>query len=126
MLAHATAEMGRGWGFGLHEALDQTGAMVGPLLLSAMLHAKGRYPPAFTALLVPAILSLAALLTARRLYPRPRDLEVAVPKPEAKGIQGIFWPYLAAAALMAIGYADSSLIAYHFAKQGVMPPPIFP
>ena len=25
MLSHATAEMGRGWGFGLHEAFDQVG-----------------------------------------------------------------------------------------------------
>ena len=31
MLSHATAKMGRGWGFGLHEAMDQIGAM---LLLS--------------------------------------------------------------------------------------------
>jgi MFS family permease len=126
MLAHATTEMGRGWGFGLHEAMDQTGAMIGPLLVAAMLHARGSYPIAFTALLVPAILSLAVLLTARRLYPRPSDLEVAVPKPESAGIRGVFWLYLAAAALIAAGYADFPLIAYHFAKQSIMPPAAIP
>jgi hypothetical protein len=31
MLSHATTEMGRGWGFGLHEAMDQVGAVLGPL-----------------------------------------------------------------------------------------------
>ena len=30
MLAHASARMGRGYAFGLHEALDQTGAVTGP------------------------------------------------------------------------------------------------
>ncbi len=35
MLSYGTKEMGRGWGFGLHEALDQTGATIGPLLVSA-------------------------------------------------------------------------------------------
>jgi len=37
MLSHATKEMGRGWGFGVHEALDQTGALVGPLVVAAIL-----------------------------------------------------------------------------------------
>lgn len=35
MLSHATKEMGRGKGFGLHEALDQIGATTGPVIISA-------------------------------------------------------------------------------------------
>lgn len=38
LLSHATAQMGRGWGFGIHEALDQTGATLGPLLTAAVLY----------------------------------------------------------------------------------------
>ena len=34
MLSHAAKEMGYGWGFGVHEALDQFGAMFGPLLVA--------------------------------------------------------------------------------------------
>lgn len=30
ILSHATKQVGRGWGFALHEALDQVGAIVGP------------------------------------------------------------------------------------------------
>jgi MFS family permease len=37
MLSHATSEVGRGWGFGVHEALDQVGAILGPLLMMRML-----------------------------------------------------------------------------------------
>ncbi len=33
MLSHATTQMGRGWGFGLHEALDQVGATIGAMAL---------------------------------------------------------------------------------------------
>jgi hypothetical protein len=35
MLSHAASQIGLGWGFGLHEALDQTGAILGPLVVSA-------------------------------------------------------------------------------------------
>src|SRR4051794_6924922 len=43
MLAHASAEMGRGYAFGLHEALDQIGAMTGPLLIAGVLALGGDY-----------------------------------------------------------------------------------
>jgi len=53
------------------------------------------------------------LLGARFLYPRPEDLEPAAPSLAAKGLTGIFWVYLGGAALVAVGFADFSLIAYH-------------
>src|SRR5579863_3096843 len=34
MLSHAAKEMGYGWGFGVHEALDQSGALIGPLVVA--------------------------------------------------------------------------------------------
>jgi hypothetical protein len=38
MLSHAGKQAGGyGWAFGLHEALDQFGAMFGPLVVSAVL-----------------------------------------------------------------------------------------
>jgi MFS family permease len=122
MLAHATHEMGRGWGFGLHEAMDQTGALIGPLIVAAAVHVNGgQFRGAFALLLVPAILSLTVLLAARREYPRPHELEVVVPALEPHGIPRLFWIYLASAALVAAGYADFPLIAYHLAKASIMP-----
>ncbi|HEY9517464.1 MAG TPA: MFS transporter, partial [Gemmatimonadaceae bacterium] len=122
MLAHATAEMGRGWGFGLHKAMDQTGALIGPVVISAVLLATGgNYRTAFALLLVPALLSFIVLLAARREFPRPSDLEVATPEIEGRGIPRLYWIYLGASALVAAGYADFPLIAYHFAKDSVMP-----
>jgi len=37
LLSFGTQQMGRGWGYGLHEAMDQIGAVSGPLLVSAVL-----------------------------------------------------------------------------------------
>ena len=45
MLSHATAAVGHGWGFGLHEALDQAGAVIGPLAVAAVLAAGGIIGP---------------------------------------------------------------------------------
>ena len=121
MLSHATKEMGRGWGFGLHEAMDQIGAVLGPLLVAAVLYSKGSYRTGFAILLVPAFLALCMLLVNRFLYPNPRDLEVSVSRLEGRGFQRPFWLYLAAVALIASGYADFPLIAYHFKRASVAP-----
>src|SRR6185503_9752707 len=53
MLAHASAELGRGYAFGLHEALDQIGAMTGPLLIAGVLALGGDYRLGYGLLAVP-------------------------------------------------------------------------
>jgi MFS family permease len=116
MLSHAARQMGYGWAFGIHEALDQFGALFGPLMVAAILAHRGDYRMAFAALLVPALINLSLVLAARRLYPRPEDLEAEVPDVRAHGLPSIFWLYLSGAALVAAGFADYPLIAYHFHK----------
>ena len=122
MLSHATKEIGRGKGFGLHEAMDQIGAVLGPLILAGVIHFKGSYGTGYITLLCPAILAICVLLAARLLYPQPRNLEVSLPELETKGFPKGFWIYLAAVAAIAAGYADFPLIAYHFQKNLVASP----
>ena len=57
MLSHAGHKMGMGWVFGLHEALDQLGAMLGPLIVAGILYFKGSYQQSFAILLIPALFS---------------------------------------------------------------------
>lgn len=116
MLSHASKEMGLGWGFGLHEALDQLGALVGPLVVAAVLAHRGDYRTAFAVLVIPAVITYSLLIAARLLYPRPEGLEATVPDVHGKGLPRVFWIYLAGAALVAAGFADFQLIAFHFAK----------
>jgi len=120
MLSHATARTGHGWGFGLHEAMDQIGAMLGPSIVALIFYLKGGYKAAFGLLLIPALLALATLAAARFLYPRPRDFEESQEKQGKKGFPRIFWIYLAAVALLAAGFADFPLIAFHFHRVSVV------
>jgi MFS family permease len=121
MLSHAASQTGLGWGFGLHQALDQLGAVIGPLVVSLVLFVGSGYRTAFAWLLIPALMSMAVLLAARWLFPRPRDFELAPPPLEGTGLAPVFWVYIVAVAFIAAGYADFALIAYHFDKAQIMP-----
>ena len=122
MLSHAGNQMGMGWAFGLHEALDQTGAMIGPLIIAVALYFKEGYQFSFAILLIPALLALTTLLFARWFYPQPQDLEIEQNNLNTVGMDKSFWFYVAGAALVAAGYADFSLIAYHFQKKALLSP----
>jgi predicted MFS family arabinose efflux permease len=126
MLAHGTARMGRGWGFGLHEALDQTGALIGPLLVALVLAVDGGYERAFAVLAVPALLALVVLVLARLRYPNPSALEVPTARLEPEGLPRVFWIYLAAAGLVAAGFIDFPLAAFHFQEQAVIRTDLIP
>jgi MFS family permease len=126
MLSHATHQTGHGWGFGLHEAMDQIGAVLGPLIVAAVLYWRGQYQVGFGVLLIPALLALTVLAAARLLYPRPRELETSTPEMQPRGFSRIFWLYLAGVALIAAGYADFPLIAYHFERVVIASPPWIP
>ncbi|NCO68202.1 MAG: MFS transporter [Nitrospirae bacterium] len=96
-------------------------AMLGPLIVAAVLYFKGTYQTGFAFLLIPALLTIGVLLFSRFLYPHPRDLEATTPELETKGLTRVYWIYLAAMALIAAGYADFPIIAYHFQKTSVVP-----
>jgi predicted MFS family arabinose efflux permease len=120
MLSHAGKQVGGyGWAFGLHEAMDQFGAMFGPLAMAAILAGRGNYHFAFAVLLVPALITLSLVVLARLLYPRPQDLETEPRVIETTGLPRVFWIYLAGAVLVGAGFADYPLIAYHLDLAGV-------
>jgi MFS family permease len=121
MLSHAGSQTGLGWGFGLHQALDQTGAVLGPLVVSGVLFLGGDYRAGFAVLAIPAVLSIAMLVVARIQFPRPHDFDLAPPALEAAGLAPGFRSYVAAVALIAAGYADFPLIAFHFGNADIMP-----
>ena len=120
MLSHATVQIGRGWGFGLHEAMDQIGAMLGPLIIAGVFYFQGGYREAFGILIIPAVLALSILFFARFLYPSPKDLEIRTVQIKTKGLSKVYWIYLIAVALNGAGYADFPLIAYHFKKMATV------
>jgi predicted MFS family arabinose efflux permease len=120
LLSHGVSQIGRGFGFGLHEAMDQTGAVMGPLAVAAMVYFQGEYRNGFTVLIVPAVLGLIVLGVLQFIYPNPSDFEEETEEsPKEEKLPRIFWIYLGAVAIIAAGYADFPLIAFHFQKQGI-------
>jgi MFS-type transporter involved in bile tolerance (Atg22 family) len=116
LLSHATAQVGHGRGFGIHEALDQVGAVAGPLLVAGVLASGSGYRIAFAALSVPALISLVFLAAARAAFPQPWLFEAARQGPsDAPLPAGVRW-YLAGVGLVAAGYADFSLLSFHFVR----------
>ncbi|HTM39001.1 MAG TPA: MFS transporter [Terriglobales bacterium] len=121
MLSNAGKQVGLGWTFGLHEALDQLGAFSGPLVLAWILARHSGYRLGFAVLAIPAAITIAILVFARIAYPRPEEMEVRVPDVHGAGLPRTFWVYVAGAAFVAAGFADFSLMAYHFQVSKVVP-----
>ncbi len=137
LLSYASASTGRGSAFGVHQALDQTGAVLGPLLLAAILGWRdGDYTLAFGALIIPGILVLALLLWLRHRVPDPLSYEEplrqraeqpeppeAAPTtehPTSRRLSGKFWLYVAAVGILSGGVASFPLLAFHAQSRGLL------
>lgn len=116
LVSYAGSQLGHAWVFGFREAMDQTGATIGPLIVAGILYLGFSFSNAFAWLAMPAILAVIVLVIARRLFPAPASFE----RKNSTGNEPIsnraYWLYTAGAALLAFGFADFSLIAYNFTK----------
>ncbi|HEX3652140.1 MAG TPA: MFS transporter [Rhizomicrobium sp.] len=127
MMSRAGEQIGQGWAFGLHEALDQTGALAGPLITALVLARHGQYAHAFAWLGIPAALTLLSVFALRVRFPYAGEL--SEPKDgvaDGGRLSRAYWLYAASAALVAFGFADWPLIAYHFQQAHVVTPPTVP
>lgn len=129
LLSHASAQTGRGQAFGVHQALDQTGAVLGPLLLAAVLGwREGDYRLAFAVLAVPGVCVLLVLAWLRRRVPDPLIYEDAEPAAElptdiertTQRLPAQFWQYAGAIAVLSCGIASFPLLAFHAQRTGLL------
>ena len=126
MLAPAGGHMGLGWAFGINEGLDQLGAVVGPLVVAALLAARHSYALAFAALAIPASLTLLTVGSARITFPYAGRIVHQPDGAAAGGYPPAFRWYCLGTALVGFGFADYSLIAYHLSRAHVIPGPWIP
>ena len=142
LLSHASTRTGRGTAFGVHQGMDQVGAMAGPLLLAAVLsHKAGDYRMAFGVLIVPGVLVLGLLLWLRHRVPdpasyeldaAPREVAPSAPHSSRAGSAGrdhgshrvplppLLWEYIGAIGLLSLGIASFPLLAFHAQTQGLL------
>ncbi|MEV6834016.1 MFS transporter [Streptomyces sp. NPDC051133] len=128
LLSHAAAATGRGRGFAVHEALDQIGALIGPLLVAGMLALTGGdYGPALGVLAVPGVAVLGVLLWLRARVPDPqayeREADGAAPAGPATDngrLPRAFWTYAGFTAATTTGFATFGLLSYHLVERRLL------
>jgi len=111
MLSFATKRVGRGLGFGIHEFMDQIGAIIGPLIVFSAI-AGYSYKEAFMVLFLPALLVILALIATWKLYPTPQRFE---DEKQENEIKGSFWLYSIFVFLSVVGFLSFPLLSYHLA-----------
>jgi MFS family permease len=123
LLSEATEVVGHGSGFGIHAAMDQTGAVLGPLFVAASVARTHQFGPAFLWLALPAAGAFVSLLFARWARSKKGTRPVA---PSRKNLPNVFWIYVLAAGLLALGFVDFPLLAFHFQKNSLTKPEVIP
>lgn len=132
MLSYATKQVGTGFGFGLHEALDQIGAVVGPLIFTGALLYTGNYGVGFGLTVIPVILLMVIVLTARYKVPDPSILEdtqeISQNKQAnpVKTLSKTFWLYSIFTFASVLGFVAFPLLSFHYVKTGIIPEAYIP
>ena len=116
LLSFATHKIGRGWGFGIHEALDQVGALIGPLVIMAVQLMNGSYRFSFALLAIPGAISLMMLILARIRFPKPQEMETKPVWTEGGPLPCIFWFYVAGVSMVSFGFINYSLLGFHLVE----------
>ncbi len=136
LLAHAAGAVGLGRGFAVHKALDQVGAVAGPLLVAAIAALAGSLWPALAALVIPGAIAIGLLVWIRSRMgdpadygnPPPRATEsgsTLTPTPptatSARGLSVRFWLFAASAGAATAGLVTFGVISYHLTRERVVP-----
>ncbi|GAB4367662.1 MAG: MFS transporter [Calditrichia bacterium] len=126
ILSYATSQTGRGMGFGLHEALDQVGAIIGPFIFTLIFYMHGDYREGFSLLWIPALLCVLILLLAKKQFPHPQDLEKSYEgQTSVTGTsflkQRPVLLYLGFTFFSVLGLINFPILAYHFKLQAEIP-----
>lgn len=120
MLSRAGETIGHGWAFGLHEALDQLGAFAGPLIAFAVLALHGDYRSAFAWLALPSLATVLLVFAVRLRHGALGRIERPEDEIPDEPLSQAFWYYAAGAALAAFGFADFTLLSFHFGKANIL------
>ncbi len=126
MLSRAGEHVGQGWAFGLHEALDQTGALAGPLIAALVLFLHRDYRAALAWLAIPSAITLVLVFAVRFRYRGAGRVPAHAADAASARFSRAFWLYASGAALAAFGFADFTLISFHFGKAAIVGPSWIP
>jgi MFS family permease len=135
LLAAVAKRVGRGRGFAVHKSLDLAGALLGPVIVAAVLGATGVLSAAFAVLAVPAVIALALLLWLRRRVSDPDGEPGPAPGSAAANgggdrppslFSGVFLLFAVCAFFWSAGLVAFGVISYHLTTAAAVPVPVVP
>ena len=131
LLSHAGHELGHGFAFGLHEFLDQLGAVSGPLLVAGVIALAmhfgvtlpaTEYRYAFAVLLIPALLALVFLWRAHTIEPEVMPVE----RSSITRFDANYYRYMAFAVASVLGFSHFILVSFHLELTHRLTPALIP
>jgi hypothetical protein len=125
ILSHATTNVGRGWGFGIHKALDQVGAVIGPLVMVAALTLTGGYAEGFLLLGLPLAGVALTLSFAQSTVPRPGCLDTGERDGKTIGSPRVL-SYAVFIFLGMAGFVNFPILSFHLKAQAIVPDAAIP
>jgi len=128
ILSQASSQVGTGFGFGLHEAMDQIGAVAGPLIFSVFFMIIGKeqvgiaaYQKGYAFLWIPFLLVMFCLFISYRKVPHPAALEVGQKKIAVSDkLSKVFWLYTLFTFVATLGFCSFILLAFHFKSANIL------
>jgi MFS family permease len=135
IISFATRRIGFGTGFGIHEAMDQIGAFIGPIIFFAVLYMGFEYREGFLMMFIPVILAMLMLRVAKSEY---TSLEDAQKEPtgqrfaqkgafrNAGNLSKQFWMYTLFTFFAVMGFTNFQLISYHFKVESIFSDSMIP
>lgn len=118
LIAEVTPAEDRGRAYGFHRAMDHAGALVGPLLASAVLLVTPDLRTVFLCAAVPAVLSLLVLGAGVGEQARPVAPRAAV-TPTATPLGRRFWLYLGVLSVFTLGNSSDAFLLLKAQQAGV-------
>lgn len=134
IISQATRQIGTGLAFGITEAMDQIGAIAGPLIFSALFFFTGPaaknardYQNGYGLLWIPFVLLLICVSMAYRRFPNPRQFEPRDIKEESSSkLSKLFWIYSAFTFATTLGFVNFIILGYHFKAKGIFTDTMIP
>ncbi|MEM3736919.1 MAG: MFS transporter [Candidatus Bathyarchaeia archaeon] len=119
IISVVSKDFGRGKAFGIHEALDQIGAVAGPTIASLVLFTYNQYSMAFLLFSIPAALAILTLSAAYSFYKRQEIPSRRGDEARRTGLYRAYWVYTASITLSTAGFMSIAFILYR--SHGVFP-----
>jgi MFS family permease len=125
LLAVAAADVGRGRGFGVHKALDQTGAFLGPLIVAAVVAVTTYQSAGLLVLAIPGAVALGVLAWMHRYVGDPRHEHVGAGVP-LEPLPGTFYVFAVSCSLITLGLMTFGVISFHLVHEHLVEAAVVP